>query len=128
LFKLKINIVAKVFPSYMEKKIIFLELPVETIEKIDDQKKTGTRSVFISDLLEKQLTQVSERDASTEIPTSMQFGEIEQIRGEINIVNSQGMSLGKFNINTEDGFENLAAKICEISDDPIVRMKAQRWR
>jgi len=55
-------------------------------------------------------------------------GRIEQIRGEINLVNSQGMSLGKFNIDTEDGFENLAAKICEISDDLIVRMNVRRWR
>ncbi len=35
----------------MEKKIIFLELPIETIGKIDDQNKVGTRSVFISDLI-----------------------------------------------------------------------------
>ena len=110
----------------MEKKIIFLELPVETIEKIDDQNKVGTRSVFISDVLEKKLTQVSKMDVSTEIPTSMQAGELGQITGEISLVNSQGMSLGKFNINTEEGFEKLSAKICEISDDPIVRMKARR--
>ena len=112
----------------MEKKIVFLELPVETIEKIDDQNKVGTRSVFISDLLEKKLTQVSEIDVSTEIPTSMQAGELGQITGEISLVNSQGMSIGKFDINTEEGFENLAARICEISDDPIVRMKTRRWR
>ena len=112
----------------MEKKIIFLELPNETIEKIDDQNKVGTRSVFISDLIEKQLTQVSKMNVSIEIPTSMQAGELGEVAGEISLVNSQGMSLGKFDINTEEGFENLAAKICEISDDPIVRMKARRWR
>ncbi len=112
----------------MEKKIIFLELPIETIEKIDDQNKVGTRSVFISDLLEKKLTQVSKMDVSTEIPTSMQAGELGQLTGEISLVNSQGMSIGKFDINTEEGFENLAAKICEISDDPIVRMKTRHWR
>lgn len=112
----------------MEKKIIFLELPVETIEKIDDQNKVGTRSVFISDLLEKKLTQVSKMDVSTEIPTSMPAGELGEVAGEVSLVNSQGMSLGKFDINTVEGFENLAAKICEISDDPIVRMKARRWR
>ncbi len=112
----------------MEKKIIFLELPNETIEKIDDQNKVGTRSVFISDLIEKQLTQVSKMDISTEIPTSMQDGELGQLTGEIGLVNSQGMSIGKFDINTVEGFENLATKICEISDDPIVQMKARRWR
>ena len=110
----------------MEKKIIFLELPIDVIEKIDDQNKIGTRSVFISDLLEKQLqTSISEMDATTEIPpTSMHVGET----GEVNLVDSKGMSLGKFNINTEEGLEHLAEKICEISDDPTVRMKARRWR
>jgi len=112
----------------MEKKIIFLELPIDTIEKIDGQNKAGTRSVFISDLLEKQLTQVSKMDVSTEIPTSMQVGEMEQKTGEIGLVNSHGMSLGKFNINTEEGFIELTSKICEISDDPIVRMKTRAWR
>ena len=109
----------------MEKKIIFLELPIDVIEKIDDQNKIGTRSVFISDLLEKQLqTSISEMDATTEIPTSMHAGE----PGEVSLANSKGMSLGKFNINTEEGLEHLAEKICEISDDPTVRMKARRWR
>jgi len=112
----------------MEKKIIFLELPNETIEKIDDQNNVGTRSVFISDLIEKQLTQVNKMDISTEIPTSMQAGKLGQLTGEIGLVNNQGMSIGKFDINTVEGFENLATKICEISDDPIVQMKAHRWR
>ena len=113
----------------MEKKIIFLELPIDVIEKIDDQNKIGTRSIFISDLLEKQLqTSISEMDATTEIPTSMHAGELGEVTGEVSLVNSKGMSLGKFNINTEEGLEHLAEKICEISDDPTVRMKARRWR
>jgi len=113
----------------MEKKIIFLELPTDVIEKIDDQNKIGTRSVFISDLLEKQLqTSISEMDATTEIPASMHAGEMGEVTGEVSLVNSKGMSLGKFNINTEEGLEHLAEKICEISDDPTVRMKARCWR
>ena len=112
----------------MEKKIIFLELSTDVIEKIDDQNKIGTRSIFISDLLEKQLTQVSRMDVTTDVPTSMHAGELGEVTGEINLVNSQGMSLGKFDINTSEGFESLADKICEISNDPIVRMKARRWR
>ena len=48
--------------------------------------------------------------------------------GEISLTDSRGQPLGRFNINTVEGFEQLAAKICEISDDPIVRMKARRWR
>jgi len=112
----------------MEQKIIFLELSTDIIEKIDDQNKIGTRSIFISDLLEKQLTQVNRMDVTNEISTSMHAGEIGEVTGEISLVNSQGVSLGKFNINTGEGFESLAEKICEISNDPIVRMKARRWR
>ena len=112
----------------MEKKIIFLELSTDIIEKIDDHNKIGTRSIFISDLLEKQLTQVSRMDVTTEISTSMHAGEMGEVTGEVSLVNSQGVSLGKFNINTGEGFESLAEKICEISNDPIVRMKARRWQ
>ena len=112
----------------MEKKIIFLELSTDIIEKIDDQNKIGTRSIFISDLLEKQLTQVSRMDATTEISASMHAGEMDEVTSEISLANSQGVSLGKFNINTNEGFESLAEKICEISNDPIVRMKARHWR
>ena len=113
----------------MEKKIIFLELPIDVIEKIDDQNKIGTRSVFISDLLEKQLqTSIREMDATTEISTSMHAGELGDVTGQVSLVNGKGMSLGKFNINTEEGLEHLAEKICEISDDSTVRMKVRRWR
>jgi len=50
------------------------------------------------------------------------------VSGEIGLTNSSGLSLGKFNINTVEGFESLADKISEMSDDPIVRMRARRWR
>lgn len=112
----------------MDKKIIFLELPLEMIEKIDAQNIQGSRSNFISELLEKQLhSQVSEMHASTEIPTSMQTGELKEVPGEINLITSKGDTLGKFNINTVEGFESLAEKIYELSNDPIVRMKTRRW-
>ena len=41
----------------MEKKTIFLELPAEMIDNIDRQNTIGDRSLFISDLLQKQLEQ-----------------------------------------------------------------------
>ena len=110
----------------MGKKIIFLELSTDIVEKIDDQNKIGTRSIFISDLLEKQLTQVNRMDVTNEISTSMHAGEMGEVTSEVSLVNSQGVSLGKFNINTVEGFESLAEKICEISNDPIVRMKGRR--
>ena len=114
----------------MEKKTIFLELPNEMIEKIDRQNTTGDRSMFISDLLEKQLEQgVSTMDVSTELTTMMDaIGEPLGVSGEVSLVNSRSAPLGKFNIDTVEGFEELSKKICELSDDPIVRMRARRWR
>jgi len=113
----------------MEKKIIFLELPTDVIEKIDDQNKMGSRSIFISNMVEKKLqTPLNEMQASNEVSTSMHAGEMDSPTGEINLVNNKGVSLGKFNINTTEGFEKLSETICEISDDPIVRMKARHWR
>ncbi len=110
----------------MEKKTIFLELPAEMVEEIDRRNMMGDRSAFISDLIGRQLHgDISVMDASTEIPSMMKQ---EITPGEISLIDSRGQPLGRFNINTVEGFEQLAAKICEISDDPIVRMKARRWR
>jgi len=113
----------------MEKKTIFLELPAEIIDKIDKENIMGDRSAFVSNLLEKQLHEnITTMDASTELINRMnKTGEPLGLSGEISLLNSQGQGLGKFDINTLEGFENLAKKIGEISDDPIVRMKARRW-
>jgi len=114
----------------MEKKTIFLELPAEMVERIDRENVMGDRSVFISNLLERQLQDsVITMDASTDLLSRME--EIKEplgLSGEINLLNNRGQDLGKFNINTVEGFEKLAQKICDISDDPIVRMRALRLR
>ncbi|MEM0467099.1 MAG: hypothetical protein QXX20_05835 [Candidatus Thermoplasmatota archaeon] len=114
----------------MEKKIIFLELPADVVQKIDEQNHLGTRSLFVSELIQRQLQDtMPQMQATPEIPTSMHAGELTQrTPGEISLVDSRGISLGTFNINTVEGFEALGKKICELSDDPIVRMKARRWR
>jgi hypothetical protein len=116
--------------SGMEKKTIFLELPSEMIERIDRENVAGDRSQFISDLLEKQLQQeISEMDVSSEISTKMSEGMSSTgPHGEISLVNNKGMHLGRFDINTVEGFEQLTMKICELSNDPIVRLKARRMR
>ena len=49
------------------------------------------------------------------------------LAGEIDIVNNEGISLGRFNINTLEGFEELAKKIQEVSEDPAVRIRARSW-
>ena len=126
--KLKLNIATNAFLFCMEKKIVFLELPANIIEKIDEQNNIGSRSIFVSELLEKQLLpQGCQMQATTEIPSSMHAGELGSVPGELSLVNSKGVSLGKFDINTVDGFELLAEKICELSNDPIVRMKTRQW-
>jgi len=127
--KLKLNIATTAFLFYMEKKIIFLELPTNIIERIDEQNMIGSRSIFISELLEKQLHgSGNEMHAAPETLSSMHAGELDKTSGEISLVNSKGVSLGRFDINTVTGFEDLTEKICTISDDPIVRMKARRMR
>ena len=111
----------------MEKKNIILELPCELIDKIDRLNTTDDRSAFISSLIEKQL-QENERirfKAGIESPTMMSNNESPfGISGVINLVDNQGVSLGKFNINTLDGFEELTKKIQEISEDPAVQIRA----
>ncbi|MEM0492980.1 MAG: hypothetical protein QXS02_03360 [Candidatus Thermoplasmatota archaeon] len=112
-----------------DKKIVFLELPTSVIDEIDALNTTGSRSAFMSELIEKQLrTRIDELKASSEIRTTMQADSLSGVPGAINLVDNRGVSLGRFNINTVEGFERLADKICKLSDDPIVRMKARRWR
>lgn len=114
----------------MEKKTIFLELPSEMIDRIDRENVVGDRSQFISDLLDKQLEQgISEMDISTELSTTMSEGKSQTgAHGGLWLINNKGMNLGRFDINTVEGFEQLTMKICELSNDPIVRMKARRMR
>ena len=130
LSNLKINIVTRHFLIHMEKKTIFLELPAEMVDRIDKENVMGDRSAFISNLLERQLQDnITTMDASTELTSRME--EIRDplgLSGEISLLNSRGLNLGKFDINTMEGFEHLAQKICDITDDPIVRMRALRLR
>ncbi len=111
----------------MEKKNIILELSCELIDKIDRLNTSDDRSVFISSLLEKQLEE-NERNiikAGMEFPSMMNNSESPfGFSGIINMVNNQGVSLGKFNINTLEGFEELTKKIQEISEDPAVQIRA----
>lgn len=111
----------------MKKKIIFLELPTNISDRIDEQNMIGSRSIFITELLEKQVhSSGTEMHATSETLSSMHSGELDKNSGEFSLVTSKGVSLGKFDINTVTGFEELTEKICSLSKDPIVRMKAHR--
>ena len=112
----------------MEKKTVFLELPAEMIEKIDRDNVMGDRSAFITNLLDRQLqNNISTMDFSTDLLNKMdQINKPFGNPGEISIVDNEGLNIGKFNINTIEGFENLTRKISEISEDPIVKMRTKR--
>ena len=114
----------------MEKKSIILNLSCELIDKIDNLNTMDDRSTFISHLLEEQTKSLSNNgmDASTELTTKMSdHSDFFGISGEINLLNSNGISLGKFDINTLEGFENLAKRIQEISKDPAVQIRAKSF-
>jgi hypothetical protein len=111
----------------MEKKNIILELPCELIDKIDRINTTDDRSAFISSLLEKQVEENERINFKAGMDSSSIMSNSENpfgLSGIINIVNTQGVSLGKFNINTLEGFEELTKKIKEISEDPAVQIRA----
>lgn len=114
----------------MEKKTVFLELSCELIDKIDRMNTLGDRSAFISNLLEKQIQRQEmnhEIKPTTELTTKMEeLGGSIGFPGEIKLVKSNGANVGTFNIDTIQGFEDLAKKIQEVSEDPVVRIKARR--
>ena len=113
----------------MEKRTIFLELPSEIIDRIDQSNTLGDRSLFVTNLLEKQLQQESNGIGdTTDITTRMEVSEKPIGRvGELGLFNQKGDPLRKFNINSVEGFEELATVISEISEDPIVRLRARGW-
>ena len=112
----------------MEKKTIFLELNAEIIDKIDRNNVIGDRSAFISDLLEKQLqNNMTSMGVSTDLISRMeQTGTPLGLNSEISLMSGKGLSLGRFDVNTIEGFEELTKKISQISNDPIVKMRAER--
>jgi hypothetical protein len=112
----------------MERKTIILDLTCELIDIIDRINTMDDRSLFISELLEKQLDQYtsSKMEASTDLSKKLDEREgFFGVSGEISLINSSGISLGKFDINTLEGFENLTKKIQEISNDPAVQIRAR---
>jgi len=115
----------------MEKKTILLELPCELIDKIDSLNSMGDRSAFVTHLLEKQTQQKEETgiDANTELTTKMSETEslVGVSPGMLNLVDNESGSIGKFDLNTVEGFEELAKKIEQISENPIVRIRVRGW-
>lgn len=115
----------------MEKKTIFLELPCELIEKIDQRNMLDDRSKFIAKLLENQLNEQTLNNFSeTTDPTIEKIDNkrpVFKLAGEVNISDNEGVTIGRYDLNTLQGFEDLARKIQEISNDPVVRIRARQW-
>ncbi len=115
----------------MHKKTILLELPAEIVDKIDQQNMTGDRSSFISHLLDTQfktdISLMNEIDGATELRSKMN-DDMNNIpfSGELRLTTNGGRLIGDFNINTVEGFDQMAKKIAMLSEDPIVRMKARK--
>jgi len=111
----------------MEKKTVFLELKSEMINRLDQQNILGDRSMIMSNLLDKQLQRnVEDLGVSTDLTNMMdETGEFLGSSGELNLINSKGSSLGNFDVNTPDRFENIVEKIGEISTDHIVRVRSR---
>jgi hypothetical protein len=114
----------------MDKKTIFLELPCEIIDRIDNINTLGDRSLFVSDLLQKQLNQrVTKMKISDENIESEEINEEDiSCSSEIIIKDSNGESIGRFDINSIEDFQVLAEKLCNLSENPQVRMRARLLR
>jgi len=111
----------------MEKKKIILELPSELIDKIDSLNVFGDRSIFISNLLEEQINSKFSDNVGLQenLVTMMKKNNLSfKDKSEISLFTNDGIFIGKFDIDTLEGFENLTKKIQEISRDPAVQIRA----
>lgn len=109
----------------MEKKAIFLELPADIVDTVDSQNVMKDRSAFISDLLRKQLqNQKCLTDKSFESTIGMDKNP-SSFSNDIRFIDKNGKDHGCFDINSVEGFENLAKKINEMSNNPNVKMRAR---
>ena len=114
----------------MKKKTAFLEISSEMMGRFDQQNNLDDRSTFISDLLDKQLQRnVEDLGVSTDLTNMMdETGEFLGSSGELNLINSKGSSLGNFDVNIPDKFENIVEKIGEISTDHVVLVRFRNWQ
>jgi len=111
----------------MEKKTIILELSSELVDKIDRLNLIGDRSTFISNLLEEQINSKVSNNLSVKddlVTIMKQNNKSINTTKEISLVTDDGILLGKFDIDTLEGFEDLTKKIQEISKDPAVQIRA----
>lgn len=117
----------------MDKKTIFLELPSDVVDIIDQKNTVGDRSEFVSTLLSNQLkgqvSTMAPADGSTELMSTMtKESEMPLAGGELKLTNKHGKLVGIFDVNTVEGFDQLVDEIATISDDPIVRMRLRKMR
>jgi hypothetical protein len=109
----------------MEKKTILIEIPAELIERIDRLDRFHDRSTYITSLLEEKIDEIESKE---KYATIMDFKSSPfKLSSEIGLVDSNGSILGKFDINSLEGFEALNKKIEEISEDPAVKIRSRSF-
>jgi hypothetical protein len=109
----------------MEKKTILINISDELIERIDRLDPFSDRSFFISNLLDEKLDEI---EFTKNIPVNMNFKSNSLgIASEVGLVDSNGSILGKFDINSLEGFEALNKKIQELSEDPAVKIRSRSF-
>ena len=111
----------------MDKRTIYLELPFEIIDRIDILNFFGDRSKFIADLISNSLERYpDDSDFSVKVKDNHVDDESLMVdSGEVDIINYKGLSIGRFNINTLNGFDYLVDKIAEVSENDLVKTKAK---
>lgn len=111
----------------MDKKIVFFELPNDVVHQINQIEVDGSRSDLVAEMLQRQLSaDISTMNSSNIISSEQQM--IQRKPGEIQLLDHQGKPLGTFDVNSVEEFHHLAKVIGSLSDDPLVRMKARKWR
>ena len=113
----------------MDKKTVYLELPSEIIDRVDHLNFGGDRSNFIAGLLSNSLERYpGKSDFLVMVKENhVDDGSLMVDSGEVDIINYKGLSIGRFNINTLDGFDYLVDKIAELSDNDLVKTKAKNF-
>jgi hypothetical protein len=109
----------------MEKKTILINISNELIDRIDRLDPVSDRSFFISNLLEEKLDEI---ESTKKITPNMNLkSSAFDLSSEVGLVDCNGSILGKFNINSLEGFEALNKKIQELSEDPAVKIRSRNF-
>jgi hypothetical protein len=94
-----------------------------------DKNTLGTRSNFVTELLQKQLgTELTKEDLKTEIPTTMsKIEEQQQPSWQVSITDNNGIVIGRFNVKTNEDIQRAFEKITILTGPSPEQIKTQKW-